>query len=128
MQTSTKLFLKELQMFVKKIIRMLSINPVGRKSRLREVLQVLCDNHIATGCDCGGENMIIIGVRKYKGRDDLFVSAYKTIGDGIVHFVMRAFNRGPFEIWSFAKQVFNPFFMNILCPPHIKQTGNCNLY
>ena len=81
----TKMCLKEVQVIRQKIIRMLNLNSIRRQIILREVSQILGDNHI-TAPDNGCRQYVpIIRVRQLQCTYATFITGNERIADLRVH-------------------------------------------
>ncbi len=56
----------ELKLSMKKSVGMHNLDPMGHESLIREVLQILGHDGVATPNDGGSENMSVVGIGKLK--------------------------------------------------------------
>jgi len=57
----------------------------------REIMQILCDNHIAMPYNRGSKNMTIIRIRKFEARNKWFITCNNAIAGCCIHQISCSF-------------------------------------
>lgn len=92
---------------------MLSLDPEGLEYRNRKVLQIRRDDDIAAPDNRCGKDMSVIGVWKFKQRNEALITRDQGIPGRLVHQFAGSLEVRAVPVRLILQQIFDPFAVNV---------------